>query len=511
MATTNHYDLIVIGHDLAGLVAATLVAKRGKRVVLIPHGPVDGTYRLGREDLSLDTAPLLHLASPSVRQVYEELGMWTQLRRELRPVTELAHWVLPGARLDVEPGEHGCERELRRAWPGAPVVEAWDLRRRWAEATDEMLEEVLASDRAVTADGFWSRRFQARIAEQLPGPDIDPLQPLPPGHPLRATEGALAPWLQDLAPGQLGKGAYLRLLAHWRRGPIDRAGGLASLRKQLLQRFALKSGELKPGLRVGEVLMKRGRITGISLLGKRDRYGCDRMLIASDPRELIDGPLPAEILPRPLAVTLSGIAPVAYRYVLHLEIAERGLSPGLAGMVVCTPPESSAHDWRARHGAGMTYLRLDRPDRSGEDGVRRVSITRVVGHGEALANMRERILDELDRAGVLPFARAHIRSAHSPHDGRGATNGEGASLDDRYEGDTAVRLPMRPLYQSNDAPALGMGLLPHTSGLKNLMFASRLSLPGLGVEGEFAAGLAAANAISSPSRAGLSGLFLRGG
>lgn len=506
LATTNHYDLIVIGHDLAGLVAATLVAKRGKRVVLIPHGPVDGTYKLGREDRELDTAPLLHVASPAVKQVYDELGMWTQLRREVRKIDELVHWVLPGARLDVQPAEGRMQLELERAYPLEPASEAWNLRNRWAEATGELLDELLASERAMMADGFWGRRFLGRVSEQLPPDDTDDLEPLRFDHPLRAASGAIDPWVQHLTPAQLGKAASLRLQGLWHQGPHDRAGGIAGLRRQLLQRFALKSGELKPGLRVGEILLKRGKVTGISLLGKRDRYGCDRMLIASDPRELLDGPLPPEILPKPLAVTLSGITPVAFRYVAHVEIREAGISPGLAGMAVCVPSDPGSLDWRTRHGAGLTYLRLGK---GRDDGIRNLSITRIVAHGEALGSVRERILSELDLAGILPFAARHVRSFHSPHDGRGTTDGDGNPVTDRFEGDTAVRVAMRPLYQTREQLALGVGLLPHTSGLKNLTFASRLSLPGLGTEGEFTAGLAAANAVCGPSRAGISGLFLR--
>ena len=58
-------------------------------------------------------------------------------------------------------------------------------------------------------------------------------------------------------------------------------------------------------------------------------------------------------------------------------------------------------------------------------------------------------------------------------------------------------------------PSLGVGLLPHSSGVKNLYFASRLTYPGLGIEGEFTAGWAAAGAVAAAGRAGLGrNLFL---
>ncbi|KIG14804.1 Neurosporene desaturase [Enhygromyxa salina] len=500
-ATTNHYDLIVLGTDFAGLVAAALVARRGKRVLVIPHGPIDGRYRLARRGFSLDTAPLVHLGCPAVQRVFEELGLWTQIRREHRPLGELLHYALAEHRLDAAPTDASWLREVHREWPDDPVAEAWEHRQQWSEATDELLDELLGSDSALVPDGFWSRRFLARVSSQLPAADFDELGPLGPDHPLRVQSRALEAWLQHLGPGQLGKAASLRISRLWARGPEDRSGGAPGLREQLLQRIELKSGEVKSNLRIAEVMHKRGRVKGITLLGKRDRYGCDHMLIATDPRRLIDGPLVAASLPKPLQVSLDNIESAARRFVLHLDIDERGIGPGLEGLVVCVPTRAQAE------GVGMTYLRLD--PGPAQDGVRSVSIVRMLGPDEPTDDVRERILDELEQRGVLPFARPWLRLIHSPHDGREATDGAGQRLE-ALGADTALRVPMDPLYRLRGAePSLGVGLLPHSSGIKNLYFASRMTYPGLGLEGEFAAGWAAAGAVAAAGRAGLGrNLFL---
>jgi hypothetical protein len=501
-STTNHYDLIVLGADVAGLVAAALVARRGKRVLVVPHGATDGRYRLGRRAFALDTAPLLHLGCPAVRRVFEELGLWTQIRREQRPLDELTHWVLPAHRLDALPNASNWLREVEREWPASDVAEAWDHRRRWSEATDELLDELLGSDTALSADGFWGRRFLARVGNQLPAAELDELAPLPPGHPLREQARSVEPWVQHLVPGQLGKAASLRISGLWARGPEDRSGGAAGLRELLVSRVELKSGELKSGLRVAEVLLKRGRVTGISLLGKNDRYGCEHMLIATDPRELVDGPLVGESLPKPLQVSLANVETGARRFVLHIDIDERGLGPGFEGLAICTP-EGGA---QGRDGVGLTYLRLAPGPREGQ---RSICITRILAADEPTDGARERILDELDRRGVLPFARRWMTFIHSPHDGREATDGEDRRIESLGT-DTAMRVPMDPLYRLRGAePSLGVGLLPHSSGIKNLSFASRMTYPGLGLEGEFAAGWAAAGAVASAGRAGLGrNLFL---
>ena len=63
---------------------------------------------------------------------------------------------------------------------------------------------------------------------------------------------------------------------------------------------------------------------------------------------------------------------------------------------------------------------------------------------------------------------------------------------------------MAPLYAVAKPASLGVGVLPTESGLKSMHFASRLTLPGLGLEGEFAAGTAAAAAVVAPARSPLS-------
>lgn len=502
--TTNHYDLVVVGPDVAGLVAAALVARRNKRVLVIPHGSAEGSVRLGGLVLPLDTAPVVHMGTAPVQRAFQELGLWQQIRRDQGLVEGMVHWVLPRQRLDVVPPDGRFADETAREWPEDPVADAWSLLRRWTDATDEMLDQLLTSDNALVADGFWSRRFLQRVASQLPGKNVDELEPLPQEHPLRAAARAIEPWLQHLSPAQLGKAASLRLMGLWAKGPGDVPRGLPHIRKALLQRIELHSGEVKPDLRVAELQIRRGKVVGLSLLGKRDRYGCDHVIVAMDPRRLLQGMLPAEHVPKPLTASAQAIVPVAYRFVMHAEIDERGLSPALAGTAVClpapehpiTPADSSSRATWAAHGVGHTYLRVGAGSR---EGVKRLSITRVIAPGEDVLTLRERVLEELDLRGVLPFCHDHIGLLYSPHDGRDATDGRGRPRADIGPG-SAMQVPMDPLYAVTGEPSLGVGVLPHGSGIKNLHFAGRLTLPGLGLEGEFAAGTMAAGLVAAPAK-----------
>lgn len=503
MATTNHYDLIVLGSDVAGLVAAALVARRGKRVLVIPQGSADGTYRLSGKPMPLRCAPVVHMGAPGVRRVWTELGLAQQVRRQHAPLSHRVHFVFEDRRLDLLPGAENLASEAKHAWPQAhdedehdhedeqaDLIEAWALAQRWSTATDEVLDPLLASDTALVADGFWSRRFLSRVDGQLPTADVDDMAPLPADHDLRRVSDGMLGWLQHLDPAQLGKAAALRIRGLWARAPEDMPGGEAAVRKLLLQRIELHSGEVKRDLRVAELVLKRGRVVGVSLLGKRDRYGCDHLIVATDPARLIEGPLVPEILPRPLLESLQGVDAAAHRFVMHAEIDARGLSPALEPISMCLPSMASDHPH-----LGTTYLRVEAG--AAED-TRRLSLCHVLGSQSPLQGLRESLLEHLDLRGVLPFCQDHIRWVHSPHDGRGLTDGHGRDLEDRSP--ASLGHPMDPIYTVARAPSLGVGVLGQASGIKALHLASRLTLPGLGLEGEFAAGSAAASAVVGPAR-----------
>lgn len=488
--TTNHYDLIVLGSDIAGLVAAALVARRGKRVLVIPQGPADGTYKIAGRTLPLRIAPVVHMGTAPTARVWTELGLAQQVRRLYAPLEHRVHVVLPDARVDLTPSSANVGEEAARVWPQDEAVPAaWDMAQRWSAATDEVLDPLLASDNALVGGGFWSRRFLARVEGQLPAGTVDEMHPLPEDHDLRRVASAAVPWLQHLHPTQLGKAASLRLAGLWHRGPDDMPGGEAALRTLLLQRIELHSGEVKRDLRVAELLLKRSRVVGVSLLGKRDNYGCDHLIVATDPLRLLEGPLLPELLPRALQETLQAVRVAAQRFVMHVEIGVRGLSPALEPLAVCLP-EGSADD-----PSGNTYVRV--LPGTAED-TRRVSICHVVPPQASTAGLRERLLGALDARGVLPFCHEHVRWMHSPHDGRPLTDGHGHDISDRAAPGTTH--PMTPLYAVGKPPSLGVGVLSTESGLKSMHFACRLTLPGLGLEGEFAAGAAAAAAVVGPAR-----------
>lgn len=503
MTTTNHYDLIVLGSHLAGLVAATLVAARQRRVLVLPLGPVDGTYRLGRQSLPLETAPLVHLRCPAPQAVFDELSLLPQLRRILDEPSGVLAYALGDARLDVEfdggtPVSPATQDSLDSHY-GPARADHFRVAFEQAERTTRYFDEVLALPAALRTEGFWQRRFVGRF-----GPELTQLAGTPTPAALPGHDDALAPWLTDLTHPSLSIPALMRLSTLACENWGTRGTGPQALRNLLLERLSQRSGEVKPGLRVQEILFRRARVTGVELLGRGQRYGCDHLLVATDPARLIEGSLisvnPGDLLTKTFSSALKSVHRRHTRFVLHAEVAQAGLSPALGNTVVVRGAGGQLRD--------TTYVRQHPSPREEH---RRLSITRIVDPTAPLAQLRESTLAMLRDRGILPFVERHLAWVHSPHDGRPVTDAEGAPIDDEdgFGSDTELSLPMHPLVDCDLQPTLGVGLLPLRSGIKNLTFASRLSLPGLGVEGEFAAGIGAAHLIAPDARASKSGVFRR--
>lgn len=505
MATTNHFDLIVLGTDLAGLFTAALAARRGKRVVVLSQGPADGAVKLGGREWRLDDAPLLSLSSPLARRVFEELGLLAQMQRRRRQIPGHFHVALADVRLDVLEPYRSWQDEAQGAFPSTPVAQALATLSESVRRADAAMDELLSSDSVLSPDGFWARRFLNKATSRLRDTAGDPMAPLDDDHPLRTIASAMLPWVQHLKPDLLGQGAALRLVNRCLNTREDHSGGFADLRARLVEVIRQESGEYKPHVRVAELLLKRGKVAGVSLLGKKERYGCEQLVLATDPRRLIDAGFLAGQVPKPMAAALTEIRPFAHRWVLHLVCPNRGLSPAFDGQVVACEHDASAHG-----GIGNLYLRRRplRPIRGDERGGRSiVTITRIVGQDEQMEDLRQETLDRLHERGILPFVRDHVLQAYSPHDGLGATDGNDGELDSLGP-DSKRRLPMAALFEAPRGSTLGVGLLPLASGIKNLTFASRLTYPGLGLEGEILAGVAAAARVSPIIRP-RGGLFAR--
>ena len=490
MGTTNHFDLLVLGSDIAGLTAAALAAGRGLRVCVLPGDCPEGMVKVGQRNFPLETAPFTVVSSPFVRVVYEELGLWLQMRRDVRPIPGLHHWRLQDATLDVRSGDVNLDREISRHTGAARP-------RLRADVIARMQAEMDGLFQAAGLDPPVHRAVATEDAPQTAAPEVSAAQRERAAAFLGVS--ALAGWLSDASPHTTPEAVRHRMRAYWGEGPTDFQGGLSGLRAQLISRIHSRSSEVKPRVHVDRIDVKRGRVSGVKLRGKNEHYGCDALVLASDPIDIFGKAAEASGLSRDFSQRLARVQRAARRFTLHVAVGAKGVSPVFSETLVATCEPTASSPIQA------LYVRRlpNKLVRAGSDTVC-LSVTTVVPAELPKARLRELTLSALRRHGGLPFLEEHLLWSYSPNDGLGLVPARagtpGASPDARP-------YPMDALYDFED-PSIGGGL-PLETGVKRLLYAGRMSYPHLGIEGQYIAGRAAADGLVASKRGAASPRLIR--
>ncbi len=471
--TSNFYDVVVIGADIAASVAGALLSRRGFRV-LCAGIPVEERYALGPYMLPHAPLAFVGLESPALRRVVSELNLVQLLRRRLEPNRPSYQLLLPDQRLDI--GD-SLTREVQRELPAS----AAGLEPRLAAMADlsNAVEAMLSEDLVLPPDGFWDRRDAQRIATRLALPGPDRARSLA-EDPLGALSELPALMASDLAsPGVI---PCARLGDLYRRGTFRVDGGRRALHGLLQDRIRAHSGEVRPDLVPERIDVERGRVKALHFLGQSAPVGCDHVIAGLDPRAL--AALLADA-PRRVAEA-AAVPPRRHRYLLSLVAPIHALPDALSRIALSVGDLGQPLD-------GANLLALHVADGYGQHAILSVEALATDPSPAALATLRSEILARLNR--ILPFVAPHVLVAHSPHDGIATSH---------QHGDAPLIAPpayaMDALYDFAEAPLLGICGLPHATGIKNLSFASRHVLPGLGLEGELQAGWTAARMISSKEK-----------
>ena len=476
---------------------AALVSARGQRVCVLPGVPADAAVTVDGQAMEFDPRPFTVAGSPFVRAVFEELGQWLQIRREVAALPGLHHWRLPAGTIDLRGGETNLITESARlgiqasaaararltASAHADVLE--ELRRRGIDTPQSWRGSVLDDAQSDGAGG----RGRAR---EVP-PDGRELQDLE-----RLLEPrTLAALLTDASPTCTPSVHAHRVRAMWAEGPHHHVGGTSGLRRQLLERIRFKSSDVKSRPRVAEVELRRGRVQGVRLETRGERYGCDAILLACDPGKLLGERLDPGGLDRAFARGVTEVRRPLRRYVLHLGVAPHGLPAPFSRTLVVSPSAAGA-DSRG----SMLVRRMPVPPVRQHDALVHLSVLNVVDAATPPSELRARTLEALmDRAG-LPFLGDHVEWTWSPHDARGLLrrDGRARAIVDTPLSSAVPHAGGRALFAfpgSRGAPGL-----PVDTGIRRLHYAGRMSHPSLGLEGEFIAAIQAADRIAAPTRRG---------
>jgi phytoene dehydrogenase-like protein len=489
----QHYDVIVVGTQTSGIIAAALLAKRGRRVLLVDHGESVSTYRHHGHDLPLvpHLIPALE-NSPHAQRVHEELALGPVLRALLVPQQTAFQAVLPRHRVDIRQSAAALSTELQRELGVEPAQIAAFLQRLFA--LDDELSAFLGKMPTLPPNNLWealvwrrtltsAKRFAAPFAE-------DPLfDGMAPDHPLRTLTLGPLQFFGHLWTATPSTFQAVRLLARYFRGVTLMTDGVGGLNKILLQ-AAVRSGvTLRQGAVVRGIRVQRRRLTELEI--EDERYTQTGTFFIDNTHAPFAELLPAAARhPRFLAAS-QAVAPTGGLLVLNLIVQRTVIPCGMAQTLFLLngrqqaraddlndPPllmQRSALPAVDNAGANKEVLSVACP----------VRVSDVAHSPERLDSFKRQILARVQR--VVPFLAPHLQAVSLPSDT--------ASWELQTQGNAATRRvdPWRlnPLYEVTAAPLLGIAARPVGTHFKNLVHCGRDVVPGLGLEGEYIAGLGA--------------------
>ncbi len=504
---TSSYDLIVLGDELPGLIAAALCARRGMRSLLLGLDDRPARYTIGPHRLPLE--PLIAAGfgrggaggpPGPIDRVMKELNLDHTIKRKLRDARCHVQLVGPDQRLDVSPDATVMAREIARELPGA---QGEAFARAWNEATEvaRLADPLLVGDAAFPGVGFWERREVHRAADRaaaeaaawwqrvetdLAGTPALALLRLP------ATLGGAA-----IDPGPL---AIARALDAWRHGAPGLRGDLDALTELLVERVTSASGEHRGGA-AAELAQGWSKVSGVRTTGGDD-LGLGQLLAALPAADLLPL-LGQKKAPKKLVEGAGELRRVGWRYTLNLVVDESGVPEGMAPTVLAVLDPT-----RPLVGDNAFQLHLGEPDDHGRVVVNVTAILPDTGPepGQVLdeagaraaavqltrdmRTLRASLIDKIEQ--VMPFLASHVVLVHSPHEDVPPTipGGRGGHEPPRH-----LPVPMRPLWQGSIEHGAGVAAYPYTTGIKNVTLASSQVIPSMGLEGAFAVGWSAAKVV----------------
>jgi hypothetical protein len=479
---TNSYDVIVIGDDFAGLVAATLCARRGLRVLRLSEETASPqVYQLGPHRLPVEPLPLPGLGSPAIRRVLEELSFDHPLKRRLLPAPVSFQLVMPGARINVSSDDAALRREVDRELSeeaAAAAAAACDQ----AAYLGQQLDPILGQEISLPPVGFWEKREVARGAARLAEESAAWFAELESDPQLRALVELPSIFGGRTDPLSLTHEARARALHSWRLGAPRLRGDRETLYEMFDEKLANHSGEHRAA-EVAGLTYSWGKVNGVRL-GNGEELGAGHVIAAMPVDQLVA--LTEGKPEKRLAQYDEEILAAGYRYTLNLVLAEVAIPEGMAPtvLVVGDPAEPLIGD-------NAFAIFVGEPDDEARVVVSLQAICRAPAdaddHDQALeqafAALRKNLLERL--AQVMPFYTGHVLAAHSPHQAAPAVGAVGDCSLERP-------VPAQPVWNSGLEAVLGVSAVPYSVGIKNLTVASAQVLPGLGLEGEFVAGWCAA-------------------
>ncbi|AGC44416.1 hypothetical protein MYSTI_03102 [Myxococcus stipitatus DSM 14675] len=478
------YDVIVLGSQLGGALAASLLAKRGHRVLLVDHDGMGPGYEHGGYVLPYApfVAPPLK-AMPAIEEALSELGLTTTVQRALRPHAPELQLVMPKNRMDLHADATRRKAEVTRELgeEGEALLGALA----GTTAQHELTDAFFKAQPALPPDGFFEGWGLKKLIRAHPGLEAPPH--LAAETPAAALVRSLRPFINHLDRPESPL-ALTRPLSQVLSTPCFFNGGHDGLRELLTRRLAELGGDVlgrdsPSGFIVEELSFEGSKFAGVKLVRSDTLYRAACLVAATDSsalRRLVTD----KKHHRGLLEHLDQSTTKSILFTVNWVVPESALPRGMGELSLVDTQDAELgsmliqlHPVRATAGGGKEGKDVD--------GLRVVcagvfvpATARELGD-EHLQTLASRIDAQLD--AVMPFTAQHRLLRSAPY------------LD--ASGSRGTRLMPHPLYSFESEAVLGVTGLTQRTPVKNLLLAGREVLPGLGLEGELLAGVRAARLV----------------
>jgi len=476
-----HYNVVIVGTDLAGLVCGALCAKRGYRVLVVAQGPIGALYDHAGHVLCRRLELPYGLASQAARRVFDDLSLSLEARNLPRPLEPSFQVVLPGARVDVTTEPRLAERELQREFPadGAAISAFF----RALSTTDAMVCEVLGARPLLPPTGVVEGLLFKSIAKKYPALNDewvieDPLRSFPHGHPFRALVQAPFRFASGMVPARPYPATFVRAITELWKGTACFERGPNALR-DLFARLVATSGDVRAKAHVQQIVVQRGRATQVILRERKEAVSCDLLVCNTEPKRFF-ALIPQEAQIEDFHHQIHTLQPISYLFIGNFVVRGAAIPEAMARHVfaVADLDQSLEED-------NLLHIARDVDQGAGGEERERRLITAAmrVPIGAASGGPAEvdHLLDRMQRRveDVIPFLSDHLLFRHAPWQGWGQNEDGGADIDPAE---------LQAAYGEAVPRTLGTSPIATLTAYKNILVGGNASFCGLGAEGPYLAG-----------------------